>query len=70
MIEKDDLDMLDLRYKLRRECDSDMKKIAEMLLDGAVNDAKLNTKVNAILWGLGAVFTAVISVLVKLVFKV
>jgi hypothetical protein len=70
MIEKDDLEMLDLRYKLRKECDSDMKKIDAMLSEGAVNDAKLNTKVNAILWGLGAVFTAVISVLVKLVFNV
>ena len=73
MIDEKDIEMLerrfDLRYKAKDDCDRDMTAAAERhnLLDKQF--AIINTKLSAILWRLGVLGTAVIGVLVQIVFK-
>ena len=73
MLDEKDIEALekrfDLRYKTREDCDREMTEAAERhnLLDKQF--AIINTKLSAILWGLGVLGTAVIGVLVKMLFK-
>lgn len=73
MLDEKDIEALekrfDLRYKTREDCDREMNETAERhnLLDKQF--AIINTKLSAILWGLGVLGTAVIGVLVKMIFK-
>lgn len=73
MLDEKDIEALekrfDLRYKTREDCDREMTETAERhnLLDKQF--AIINTKLSAILWGLGVLGTAVIGVLVKMLFK-
>ena len=62
--------ILDTRYKLINDCDREMQAAADRhnILDKQF--AVINTKLSALLWGVGVIGTAVVGVLVKLVFKV
>lgn len=63
-------DYFDARYKLREDCDKEMTEVSNKLANDATQFAVINTKLSAILWLLGVLGTAVIGVLVKLVFHV
>lgn len=52
------------------ELKSRVTSLEERMRNKDVEFAVINTKLTAILWGLGVIGTAVIGVLVKLVFKV
>ena len=73
MLEEKDIEALerrfDLRYKAKDDCDRDMTAAAERhnLLDKQF--AIINTKLSAILWGLGVLGTAIVGVLVKMIFN-
>lgn len=60
--------ILDTRYKQTVECDKEMQAAAERhnILDKQF--AVINTKLSALLWGVGVLGSAVIGVLVKMVF--
>lgn len=62
------VDQLDNRYKKREDCDREMEDVAKKLANDATQFAVINTKLSAILWLLGVLGTAVIGVLVRLVF--
>lgn len=47
-----------------------VKKLESKMAQKDVEFAVINTKLSAILWGLAVIGTAVIGVLVKIVFKV
>ena len=47
-----------------------VKNLEERMAKKDTEFAVINTKLSAILWGIGIIGTAVIGVLVKLVFKV
>ena len=70
MIEEQDFDRLekhfDLIYVRKKDCDKEMDDVNSKLSNDAVMFAKINTKLSAILWGLGALATAVIGFVVKL----
>lgn len=70
MIEEKDYEKLekhfDLIYVRKEKCDSEMNDVKSKLSHDAVMFAKINTKLSAILWGLGALATAVIGFVVKL----
>lgn len=46
-----------------------VKKVEDRLAEHDVQYAVINTKLTAILWGVGVIGTALIGVLVKIVFK-
>lgn len=60
--------ILDTRYKLINDCDREMQAAAERhnILDKQF--AVINTKLSALLWCMGVLGSAVIGVLVKMVF--
>lgn len=60
--------ILDTRYKQILVCDKEMQAAADRhnILDKQF--AVINTKLSALLWGVGVLGSAVISVLVKMVF--
>lgn len=62
------VDQLDNRYKKREDCDNEMEAVNRKLANDATQFAVINTKLSAILWLLGVLGTAVIGVLVRLVF--
>lgn len=62
------VDRLDTRYKKREDCDSEMEVVNKKLANDATQFAVINTKLSAILWLLGVLGTAIIGVLVRLVF--
>lgn len=72
MIEPADLEMLEKHfntlYKSKDDCDKEMKAVDDRhhVLDKQFSI--INTKLSALLWGLGVLATAVIGVLVKMVF--
>ena len=57
----------DQRYKLREDCDKEMDKVTERLAKNDERYAVINTKLSALLWGVGVLCTAVIGFLVKYV---
>lgn len=73
MIDQTDLQFLEQHfnaiYKRKDDCDKDMTAAAERhnILDKQF--AVINTKLSALLWGVGVLGTAVIGVLVKMIFK-
>lgn len=72
MIDKQDIHELqewfDARYKLKGDCDREMGEVASKLSADATRLAVMNTKLSLVLWFLGAIGAAVITVLVKIVF--
>lgn len=46
-----------------------IKKVEDRLAEHDTQYAVINTKLSAILWGIGVIGTALIGVLVKIVFK-
>lgn len=73
MLDEKDIEALehrfDLRYKSIAACDEEMAAAIEQhhILDKQYSI--INTKLSAILWGLAALGSAVIGVLVKMIFK-
>ena len=69
MISKEDRDELqelfDTRYKLKEECDDEMKVVSEKQSKYETQFAVINTKLSAILWLLGVVGAAVIGAIIK-----
>lgn len=69
MITKEDRDELqelfDTRYKLKEECDEEMKVVAENQSKHDTQFAVINTKLSAILWLIGVVGAAVIGAIIK-----
>ena len=59
----------DERYKLKDDCKREMDDVKDQLAHGDKQFAVINTKLNAILWGVGVLGTAVIGFLVKYVFR-
>ena len=59
---------LDMRYKLKDDCDKEMDAVNDKLAQGSKEFAVINTKLSAILWLLGTLGVAVIGFLVKYVF--
>ncbi len=53
-----------------REFRDRLKKLEERIADHDTQYAVINTKLTAILWGVGVIGTALIGVLVKIVFQV
>lgn len=47
-----------------------VRKVEDRLAEHDVQYAVINTKLTAILWGVGVIGTALIGVLVKIVFKI
>lgn len=73
MLDEKDIESLehrfDMRYKTREDCDREMAEATEQhhLLDKQYSI--INTKLSAILWGLGVLGTAIVGVLVKMIFN-
>lgn len=69
MISKEDRDELqelfDTRYKLKEECDEEMKVVSENQSKHETQFAVINTKLSAILWLIGVVGAAVIGAIIK-----
>lgn len=61
-------DLFDQRYKLRDDCNKEMDDVRDKLAKDATQFAVINTKLNAIIWGIGVIGAAVIGFLVKWVF--
>lgn len=74
MLEKTDIvelqERFDMRYKLKEDCDKEMSDVSEKLSKDATRLAVMNTKLSLVLWLLGAIGAAVITVLIKIVFGV
>lgn len=74
MLEEKDIEALehrfDLRYKSIADCDQEMAASMEQhhILDKQYSI--INTKLSALLWGVSVIGTALVGVLVKLVFKI
>lgn len=60
--------ILDARYKQTAECDKEMQAAADRHNTLDKQFAVINTKLSALLWGVGVLGSAVIGVLVKMVF--
>ena len=56
-------------YVSKTDCTSTTNEIQKEISISKKDLAVINTKINAVLYGLGAVFTAVIGVLVKILFN-
>lgn len=68
MIDQADIDRLKEIFVTRKECDDTMDDVNTKLSNDMKELAVINTKLSLILWFLGAVGAAVITVLVKLFF--
>ena len=55
----------DQRYKKKEECDAEMRQVADRFAQNDERYAVINTKLSALLWGVGILCTAVIGFLVK-----
>ena len=67
-LDKDDIERLKEIFVTRQECDSITDDINGKLSNDSKELAVINTKLSLILWLLGAVGAAVITVLVKVLF--
>ena len=67
-IDKDDIERLKEIFVTRQECDTTTDDINRKLANDNKELAVINTKLSLILWFLGAVGAAVITVLVKVLF--
>lgn len=68
MIDAADIERLKEIFVTRKECDDTMDDVNAKLSNDMKELAVINTKLSLILWFLGAVGAAVITVLVKLFF--
>lgn len=68
MIDAADIERLKEIFVTRKECDETMDDVNSKLSNDMKELAVINTKLSLILWFLGAVGAAVITVLVKLFF--
>lgn len=68
MIDAADIERLKEIFVTRKECDDTMDDVNSKLSNDMKELAVINTKLSLILWFLGAVGAAVITVLVKLFF--
>ena len=68
MIDRDDIDRLKEIFVTRQECDTSMEDVNRKLANDNKELAVINTKLSLVLWLLGAVGAAVITVLVKVLF--
>ena len=64
----EDIDRLKEIFVTRRECDTTVEEINGKLSNDMKELAVINTKLSLILWLLGAVGAAVITVLIKILF--
>lgn len=69
MIDREDIDRLKEIFVTRQECDSSMDEVNKKLANDATEFAIIKTKLNAILWGIGVIGSAVIGVLIKMIFE-
>lgn len=69
MIDREDIDRLKEIFVTRQECDTTVDEINKKLANDMTEFAVIKTKLNAILWGIGVIGTAVIGVLVKMVLE-
>lgn len=67
-MDKELIEELKLIFVTRQECDSTTDEINAKLSNDMKELAVINTKLSLILWLLGAVGTAVIAVLIKVIF--
>lgn len=68
MIDAADIERLKEIFVTRKECDDQMDEVNDKLSNDMKELAVINTKLSLILWFLGAVGAAMITVLVKLFF--
>lgn len=66
MIEKNDLDMLDLRYKLRRECDEEMQTAQREHSDLDKRLAVIEAQQKANNWLTAAIAAGIITLVIKI----
>lgn len=69
MIDREDIDRLKEIFVTRQECDTTVDEINKKLANDMTEFAVIKTKLNAILWGIGVIGTAVIGVLVKMILE-
>lgn len=69
MIDREDIDRLREIFVTRQECDSTVDEINKKLANDMTEFAVIKTKLNAILWGIGVIGSAVIGVLIKMIFE-
>lgn len=68
MVEREDIERLKEIFVTRDECKNDMEDVDHKLSNDSKELAVINTKLSLVLWLLGAVGAAVISLLVKVMF--
>lgn len=68
-VDREDIERLKEIFVPRQECDKNMEEVSRRLASGSTEFAIIKTKLNAILWGIGVIGTAVIGVLVKMIFE-
>lgn len=61
-------DLLDDVYVSKEDCDNDMAEVEKKLSNDSKELAVINTKLSLVLWLLGAVGAATITVLIKILF--
>lgn len=69
MIDREDIERLKEIFVTRQECDSTVDEINKKLANDMTEFAVIKTKLNAILWGIGVIGSAVIGVLIKMIFE-
>lgn len=69
-VDRGDIERLKEIFITRQECDTITDDINSKLANDDKRLAVIDTKVTAILWGVGVIIAAVIGVMVKLLFGV
>lgn len=69
MIDREDIERLTEIFVTRKECDKNVDEINKKLANDMTEFAVIKTKLNAILWGIGVIGSAVIGVLIKMIFE-
>lgn len=69
MIDREDIERLKEIFVTRQECDTTVDEINKKLANDMTEFAVIKTKLNAILWGIGVIGSAVIGVLIKMIFE-
>jgi hypothetical protein len=57
-----------LNNELHKELEGRIKKLEDRMAEKDLQYAVINTKLTAILWGIGVIGTAIVGVLVKIIF--
>lgn len=57
-----------LNNELHKEFEGRIKKLEDRMAEKDLQYAVINTKLTAILWGIGVIGTAIVGVLVKIIF--